>query len=258
MRILFIGDIFGSIGREMVDDYLHRIKNKHQIDFVIANCENATHGRGMNKKHYDELSFAGIDCMTMGNHTFDNRELYDYIDEANHLVVPYNQPKVLPGIGSKLFNVKGVKIRVTNCLGCVYMDYRYANPYDEIDKYLDMECDIHIIDFHGEATSEKITFAAYCSGKADAVIGTHTHVQTADERVLRDVAFISDVGMTGPYESSIGIDLDLAAARMRGLNQKFAVAQSSGQLCAVVIEFENNQAKSIQRILINDDHPFES
>lgn len=257
MKILFIGDIFGSTGRQMVDDYLHRIKAKYDVDFVIANCENVTHGHGMTKKHYDELSFIGVDCMTMGNHTFDNRELYEYIDEATRIVVPYNQPKVLPGVGSRIFNVKGTKIRVTNCLGCVYMDYRNANPYDSIDKYLDMECDIHIIDFHGEATSEKITFASYCAGKANAVIGTHTHVQTADERVLRGVGFITDVGMTGPYESSIGIDLDLAARRMQGHHSKFAMAETSGQFCGVIIEIDGNETVGMERILINDDHPFE-
>ena len=114
MKILFIGDVFGSIGREMIEDYLHRIVKDNQIDFVIANVENTSHGKGLLKRHYDELSFQGIQAMTMGNHTFDKKELYDYIDEADKLIVPINQPKVLPGVKSRVFNVKGKLIRITS------------------------------------------------------------------------------------------------------------------------------------------------
>lgn len=109
MKILFIGDIFGSIGRDMINDYLHRLVNDLKIDFVIANVENTSHGKGLLKRHYDELSFCGIQAMTMGNHTFDKKELYDYIDEADKLVVPINQPKVLPGVKTRVFDVKGKK-----------------------------------------------------------------------------------------------------------------------------------------------------
>ena len=122
--------------------------------------------------------------MTMGNHTFDKKELFDFIDEADRLVVPYNQPKVLPGVFSRVFTVNGKTIRVTNVLGCVFMDSRYANPFDEIDQYLNLQQDIHIIDIHAEATSEKIALAYYCQDKVQAVLGTHTHVQTADERII--------------------------------------------------------------------------
>lgn len=256
MKILFIGDVVGEVGRQMIEDHLFQIKNKYQIDFVIANVENATHGKGLIRKHYDFFVFQGIDCMTMGNHTFDKKELFDYIDEANRLIVPFNQPKILPGIFSRVFNVKGKKIRVTNVLGCVFMDSRYSNPFDEIDQYLHLEQDIHIIDIHAEATSEKIALAYYCQDHVQAMIGTHTHVQTADERIINGkIAFISDVGMTGSYLSSLGCDLDSVILRMRGLNSRFTLSDNSGQFAGVIMEFDdNNQPVSIERVLINDDH----
>lgn len=258
MKILFIGDVVGETGRDMIEDYLHRIKQKENIDFVIVNGENISHGKGMLRKHYDFLMFQGVDCVTMGNHTFDKKDIYDYIEEVDNIVVPFNQPKVLPGVGSRLFDVNGKKVRVTNCLGCVFMDSRYSNPFDEIDKHLDMECDIHIIDVHAEATSEKICLAYYCKDKASAVIGTHTHVQTADERIIDNkIAFISDAGMTGPYLSSLGCDLDKVVKRMQGYSQPFDLADTSGQLAGVIMEFnDDNNPVSIKRVLINDDHEF--
>lgn len=258
MKILFIGDIFGEIGREMIENYLHRIVKDKQIDFVIGNVENVSHGKGLLKRHYDELSFQGIQAMTMGNHTFDKKELYDYIDEADRLVVPINQPKVLPGIKSRVFKVLDKKVRVTNVLGVAFMDSRNSNPFEMIDDYLQLEQDIHIIDFHGETTSEKIAFAHYVKKYVNgAVLGTHTHVQTADEKIIDGkLAFISDVGMTGPYMSAIGCDLDAIVTRLRGFGAPFIVAESSGQLSGVIITFENDLPVKIERILINQDHPY--
>ena len=136
------------------------------------------------------------------------------------------------------------------------MDNCYQNPFDHIDDYLNLEQDIHIIDIHAEATSEKIGLAYYCKDKVQAVLGTHTHVQTADERIIdKKVAFISDVGMTGPYLSSLGCDLDSVITRMRGLSSKFLISENSGQFAGVVIEFnDKHQPISIERVLINDDH----
>ena len=258
MKILFIGDIFGEIGRDMIEDYLHRLVKDNQIDFVIANVENTSHGKGLLKRHYDELSFQGIQAMTMGNHTFDKKELYDYIDEADRLVVPINQPAILPGVKSRVFNVLDKKVRVTNVLGAAFMDSRNSNPFEVIDAYLDLEQDIHIIDFHGETTSEKIAFAHYVKERIKgAVLGTHTHVQTADEKIIDgQVAFISDVGMTGPYMSAIGCDLDAIVSRLKGFNVPFTIAQSSGQLSGVILTFEDNKPVNIERVLINQDHPY--
>ena len=122
MNILFIGDVFSSIGREMIDMYLPKVKEKYQVDMVIANVENATHGKGLMKKHYEEFLFQGISLMTMGNHTFSKKELLDYIDEADRLIVPYNQPRALPGVGSREISIKGKRVRVTNLLGLTFMD----------------------------------------------------------------------------------------------------------------------------------------
>ncbi|WP_249028755.1 TIGR00282 family metallophosphoesterase [Tannockella kyphosi] len=257
MKILFIGDVMSSIGRDMVEDYLYRIKQQYQIDFVIANVENASHGKGLLKKHYEFFVFQGVQAMTMGNHTFDKKEIFDYIDEANRLIVPMNQPRALPGTKSRVFDCLGKKIRITSVLGSAFMDTRNGSPFEMIDDYLDLEHDIHIIDYHGEATSEKVVFAHYVKDKVQAVLGTHTHVQTADEKIIDGkCAFISDVGMTGPYRSAIGCDIDSVITRMKGFHAPFIIAESSGQLCAVVLTFEDNKVVDIERIMINEDHSF--
>jgi len=260
MNILFIGDVFSSIGREMIEQYLPQLKNKYHIDVVIANVENATHGKGLLKKHYEEFLFQGISLMTMGNHTFAKKELFDYIDEADRLIVPYNQPKALPGVGSREMTIQGKKIRVTNLLGITFMDGKSQNPFEAIDDVLKEDTsDIHIIDFHAEATSEKMALGYYLDGKVSAVLGTHTHVPTADEKILpQGTAYQSDVGMTGPYESVIGCDKDSIIKRMKsGLMTPFQIASSEGQLLGTLLTFDHqNQCTNIQRICIDPRHPF--
>lgn len=262
MNILFIGDVFSSIGREMLETYLPQIKDKYNIDVVIANVENATHGKGLIKKHYEEFLFQGISLMTMGNHTFAKKELFDYIDEADRLVVPYNQPKALPGVGSREIQIKGKTIRVTNLLGITFMDGKSQNPFEAIDEVLkDNQSDIHIVDFHAEATSEKVALGYYLDGKVSAVLGTHTHVTTADEKILpQGTAYQSDVGMCGPYESVIGCDKQSIIKRMKnGLMTPFQIAESEGQLCATVLKFnQDNQCTDIERICIDPSHPFQA
>lgn len=262
MNILFIGDVFSSIGREMLETYLPQIKDKYDIDVVIANVENATHGKGLIKKHYEEFLFQGISLMTMGNHTFAKKELFDYIDEADRLVVPYNQPKALPGVGSREIQIKGKTIRVTNLLGITFMDGKSQNPFEAIDEVLkDNQSDIHIVDFHAEATSEKVALGYYLDGKVSAVLGTHTHVTTADEKILpQGTAYQSDVGMCGPYESVIGCDKQSIIKRMKnGLMTPFQIAESEGQLCATFLKFnQDNQCTDIERICIDPSHPFQA
>lgn len=259
MNILFIGDVFSSIGRDMVEKYLPRLKNKYNIDFVIANVENATHGKGLSKKHYEFFLFEGISLMTMGNHTYSKKEIFDYIDEADRLIVPLNQPRALPGVGSRIIHFKGKKIRVTNLLGLTFMDGKSQNPFEVMDDLLkEDESDIHIVDFHAEATSEKIALGYYLDGRVSAVLGTHTHVTTADEKILpKGTAFQCDVGMTGPYESVIGCDKDVIVKRMLdGLMSPFTIAQGEGQLRATLLKFENNKCIDIRRICIDPSHPF--
>lgn len=258
MNILFIGDVFSVIGREMIEEYLPQLKTKYKIDMVIANVENATHGKGLNKKHYDEFLFQGISMMTMGNHTFSKKELFDYIDEADRLVVPYNQPKALPGVGSRQIVMRGKKVRVTNMLGITFMDGKSQNPFEAIDEILkNDDSDIHIVDFHAEATSEKMAFGYYLDGKVSAVLGTHTHIATADEKILPlGTAYQSDVGMTGPYVSVIGCDKDSIIQRYTsGLMTPFIPAESEGQLSATLLQFnDNNKCTNITRIQIDPQH----
>ena len=259
MNILFIGDVFSAIGREMIDQYLPLLKKKYQIDFVIANVENATHGKGLIKKHYDEFLFQGISFMTMGNHTFAKKELFQYIDEADRLIVPYNQPKALPGVGSREIMFQNRKIRVTNLLGITFMDGKSQNPFEAIDEILkEDQSDIHIIDFHAEATSEKVALGYYLDGKVAAVLGTHTHVTTADEKILpHGTAFQCDVGMTGPYHSAIVCNIEGIIKRMKmGIMTPFQVAEGMGQFRATLLSFnQNNECTHIQRICIDPDHP---
>lgn len=258
MNILFIGDIFGEIGREMVSDYLPRVKNKYHADFVIGNGENASHGKGLLKKHYDELLFSGVSMITMGNHTYAKKEIFDYIDEADRLIVPYNKPKALPGMGSRVIVLKGKKIRITNLLGITFMDGHAQNPFESIQDILESdESDIHIIDFHGEATSDKLAFGYYVDGKVAAVLGTHTHVATADERILpKGTAFQCDVGMTGPYNSVIGCEAEPIIERnIKGIMTPFRVAEAPGQFLATLLCFDDNKVKEIKRIRIDPDHP---
>ena len=260
MNILFIGDIVSSIGRDMIHEYLPKIKEKYHVDVVIANAENATHGKGLIKRHYQELLFEGISLMTMGNHTYSKKEIFQYIDEADRLIVPYNRPRSLPGVGSREIQIKGTKIRVTNLLGITFMDGRTQNPFEVIDDILkDDHSDIHIVDFHAEATSEKIAMGYYLDGKVSAVLGTHTHVTTADEKILAGgTAFQCDVGMTGPYEGVIGNDKDAIIPRMKnGLMTPFTIATGEGQLSATLLSFdENHQCTQIQRICIDPFHSF--
>lgn len=257
MRILFIGDIFGRVGRRMVSEYLPKIKQEYQIDLVLANGENAAHGKGLTKRVYDELIFEGISLISMGNHTYSKSEIYDFVDEADRLVVPINKPRMLPGIGSRVIECGGKKIRLTNLLGVTFMNGMVDHPFLCMDDLLD-NCheDIHILDFHAEATSEKIAMGYYLDGRIDVVLGTHTHVQTADEKILeKGTAYITDVGMTGPQTSVIGCEVQSIIKKMTtGQAGRFEVATGKGLLSAVVLEFDDHSShvKSISRIQIRE------
>ncbi|HZJ86757.1 MAG TPA: TIGR00282 family metallophosphoesterase [Erysipelothrix sp.] len=209
MRILFIGDIVGSSGRQVVADLLSSIKEEYKIDFVIANGENAAHGKGITKKIYNRLINLGIDVITMGNHTFAKREIYDFYDECDNLLVPANMEPLDFGDYYKVYEVKGKNICVVNLYGEAFMNRVADSPYPYMDWVLEnIDADYIFVDFHAESTSEKMFFATMYQNKIDALCGTHTHVQTNDARLIGNTAYITDVGMCGAKESIIGRDFE--------------------------------------------------
>ena len=216
MRILFIGDIVAKVGRETVKVLLPFIINEHKIDLVIANGENATHGKGLSRRHYKDLIDCGIDVITLGNHFDDRQEIRDYIDKVDALVRPYNLIESYPGKGSIVVTKNGVKIRITNLLLESFMKRPVQSPYASTAMLLNtIEPGIHIIDVHGEATAEKMALAYAFDGKVTAMLGTHTHVQTRDYQVFENgTAYISDVGMTGPKNGIIGVEKNSVIQKM--------------------------------------------
>lgn len=210
MKILFLGDIVGRIGREAVSSLLPKLVKEYDVDFVIANGENASHGKGLTEHNYEELLDAGVDCITLGNHWHSKDQIDDYIDEADELVRPLNLLNYDHGTGSAVFDVDGVEVRVTNLLGQAFLTETVASPFFALSSLVKSEHSvIHIVDFHAESTSEKAILAYGFDGQVSAVLGTHTHVQTNDAHVLPNgTAFMSDVGMCGAADSVIGFQKD--------------------------------------------------
>ncbi|MCE8167863.1 MAG: TIGR00282 family metallophosphoesterase [Candidatus Moeniiplasma glomeromycotorum] len=253
MKILAIGDIFGKTGRQVIKKFLPQLKEKYQLDLVVANIENATHGKGISRKHYQELKEAGIGLMTSGNHIFALEETKKFIQEVPDLLRPLNSNPYHPGPGTVLLKIKGKKIRITNLLGTNFLPLATQNPYFTLEKLLNSpDWDIHLIDFHAETTAEKIALALYFDGKISALWGTHTHVQTADERILPNgTGFITDLGMTGPYSGVIGAKPEVIFQRAKyGLPAKMAPAEDNGQFNGVIFEFDdiNNKVINVKRI----------
>lgn len=210
MRILFFGDIVGRVGRDAIKHYIDKLVKKYQIDFVIANGENVTHGKGLIEKHYNELLDDGVDVVTLGNHYMGKNRILNYIDDADSLVRPLNLLKDFGGVGTLVKECNGVKIRVTNILGTAFMNEEVVQPYLSLKTLLDAISDedsIHIVDFHAEATGEKMCFGYVFDGQVSAILGTHTHVQTNDAKILPcGTGFISDVGMCGAANGVLGFE----------------------------------------------------
>ncbi|MGP4040226.1 TIGR00282 family metallophosphoesterase [Gracilibacillus sp. D59] len=263
MKILFIGDIVGSPGRDMVQEYLPKLKTKYQPHVTIINGENAASGKGITEKIYKNLLEWGAQALTMGNHTWDKREIFNFIDEATYMVRPGNLPPNTPGNDIVYIKSNGQEIAVINLLGRTFMQ-PVDDPFRKIDELINeakKRTNIIFVDFHAEATSEKQAFGWYTDGKASVVVGTHTHVQTADNRILPNgTAYISDVGMTGPYDGILGMERESVIKKfLTGLPVRFEVPKSGrAQLSGVLIDIDNSTGKAIKidRIQINDDHPF--
>lgn len=263
MRILFVGDIVGKVGRKTLAKSLLFVIKEEKIDFTIVNAENITNGRGINKNHYNFLKEFPIDCITLGNHYKDKDEILDVIDNDN-IIRPLNIKYQFPGNGSMVFKRNNKEIRVTNLCGNAFMSEEYSDPYMEIQKILETDkSDIHLIDFHAEATGEKKAFAYSLKGKVAAVLGTHTHVQTADEQILNNgTAYISDVGMTGSYNSVLGDEINSVVNRiiLHEETSRFKLLDDDDQLFnAVVIDVDDstNKANSIKRINLLNGKPNE-
>lgn len=256
MKILFFGDIYSKSGREVVKKHLSYLKKEYSIDLVIANGENSAHGKGMTKKIYDELMEMGIDAFTMGNHFLKNKDILNWLDKVDNVARPLNIGEVAQGKGSIVVKTAKGNVRITNLIGRLFIkEFSADNPFECLDDLLDESDEkIHIVDFHAEANGEKKSLAYYFDGKVSAVVGTHTHVQTADNRVLlKGTAYISDVGFCGAYESVLGIIPRDAIAFSKDHNFKSHIpCEDEGELNAVVIDIDEltGKANSIERIYI--------
>ena len=272
LKILFFGDLVGRPGRYAIRDFIAKPKyflpdSDYDFDkiFCIANVENASHGFGLTEKNYHDLESYGIDCMTSGNHIWDKKEIFTYIDNADKLIRPFNYPAGTKGQGSKIFEFNGIKIGVVNALGRVFMapvDSPWQGVLDEIKRLKEIT-PVVLVDFHAEATAEKICLARLCSEVGvSAFFGTHTHVQTADEQILNGMAYITDAGFCGAYDSVIGMDYSSSLIRFTTcVPKRYDVADSKLiQLNAVEVEItpSTGQAATIKRIFccidkINED-----
>jgi len=261
LRILFVGDIVGRPGRRAFARLVPSLKQRHGIQFTIANCENAAGGFGVTPEIADELLDAGADCLTSGNHIWKHREIYRYLDQQQRLLRPANYPVGAPGSGFGVFSAGRVRVAVANLIGRVHLE-----PVDcpfrafwELERAAREEDAPLVVDFHAEVSSEKQALGWYAAGRCAAVVGTHTHVQTADEQILPGgTAFITDVGMTGPTETVIGVDRDSVIERfLTQMPARFTVPDRPAVLMAVVIAIDpaTRRATAIERIQEREPPP---
>lgn len=254
MRVLAIGDIVGEGGVKKLKENLIKIKEQESIDFVIVNAENSAQGMGITNKIFNELKEMNVDAITMGNHTWGKKDIFSFIDDER-MIRPANYSEKVPGAGYRIYNCKNKRICVINLIGRTDMNVLSENPFLKVQEILSAvkgKADIIIVDFHAEATAEKIAMGYYLDGKVSAVFGTHTHVITADENVLeKGTAYITDIGMTGPKKSVIGMDIETSIKRFETtLPEKYKIAEGNCILNGVVIEIDDEtcRAKKIIRI----------
>lgn len=250
IRLLFIGDIVGRPGRDLVRRGTLALREHHQIDLVIANAENAAAGFGITREIGEQLLDSGVDVMTSGNHIWDKKEAIDYIGIEPRLLRPLNFPAGVPGNGSYVARTEsGVSVGVVNAMGRVFMlniDDPFSGVLAEIDR-VRQQTRIVFVDFHAEATSEKVAMGWHLDGKVTAVVGTHTHVQTADERILpKGTAYLTDVGMTGPHDSIIGVEIEPALGRfLSGMPARFETASGNPRLNGVLVDADEVSGKAL-------------
>ena len=260
MKILFVGDVVGKPGRSAVAALVPKLKRERGVSLVIANGENSAHGSGLTASTVQSLLDAGVDVITSGDHTWDQKEIYEVIEREPRLLRPLNFPPSSPGRGSNIVHVEDkTAVAIVNLIGRVYLpnnDCPFRAAQAEVAR-LRKQTSLIVVDFHAEATSEKIAMGRFLDGQVSAVLGTHTHVATADEQILpKGTAYISDVGMCGPHDSVLGREVDAVVRRfLTQMPQKMEVATGDVALCGVIVEVDENtgRARSIERIRVPYD-----
>lgn len=264
MRLIFIGDVVGSLGREMVHEYLPKIKKQFKPQISILNGENAAAGRGITEKIYKNFLQDGVDIVTMGNHTWDNKDIFEFIDGANKLIRPANFPEeTTPGKGIAYIKINQHELAVINLHGRTFMS-DVDDPFKKADLLIaeaEKRTSHIFVDFHAETTSEKQAMGWYLDGRVSAVVGTHTHVQTNDARILpQGTAYLTDVGMTGPYDAVLGMKREQVLRKfLTQLPTRFEVPKEGRQLlsaCFIELDDVTGRAKKIEPFMINEDRPF--
>jgi metallophosphoesterase (TIGR00282 family) len=255
MRLIFIGDVVGRTGRDAIQRHLPGLRTKHAPDIVVVNGENAAHGFGITEDIFHGFTEAGADIVTLGNHAFDQREALVFIERLPSLLRPLNYPHGAPGRGTALHvTAKGQRVLVMNIMGRVMIEPQLDDPFAAVDRALEQcrlghDCDAVLIDFHAEATSEKMAFAHYVDGRASLVVGTHTHVPTADQQILAGgTAYLSDAGMTGDYDSVIGMAKEEPITRfLRKLPvERMRPAEGEATLCGVAVETDDANGRAVK------------
>ena len=254
MKILAIGDLIGNAGIKELRKQIDEIRKEEKIDFTIVNGENAAEGMGITQKNLDDILSQKVDVITMGNHTWAKKDIFKFIDHPK-LIRPANYPKGVVGKGYGIYTCQNKKIAVINLIGRVDINVLSENPFiiaKELVEKLQKQVDIIIVDFHAEATAEKIAMGYFLDGKATAVFGTHTHVQTADEKILpKGTAYITDLGMTGPKNSVIGMDIEVSFKRFETtLPERYRIATGETMLNGVIFDIDahTNKVKQVKRI----------
>ncbi len=254
MKILAVGDLIGNAGIKELKKNLSDIREKENIDFVIVNGENSAEGMGITEKNFQDILAQKVDVITMGNHTWGKKDIFKFIDHPQ-IIRPANYPKGVVGKGYAIYKCQNKKIAVLNLIGRVDMNILSENPFiiaEKIVNEISKRVDMIFVDFHAEATAEKIAMGYFLDGKVTAVYGTHTHVQTADEKILPNkTAYITDIGMTGPKNSVIGMDIEVSLKRFKTtLPEKYKIAEGQCMFNGIIFEIddEKNRVKEIKRI----------
>ena len=255
MKILAVGDLIGSAGVRKLKNTLSKLREQEKIDFVIVNGENSAEGMGITEKNFHDILAEKVDVITMGNHTWGKKDIFKFIDHPK-LIRPANYTKGVVGKGYNIYNCKDKKIAVINLIGRVDMNVLSENPFTVVQRVIDeikAKTDMIIVDFHAEATAEKIAMGYFLDGKVDIIFGTHTHVQTADEKILEGgTAYITDIGMTGPKKSVIGMSIDSSLKRfVTSLPEKYKLAEGDAILNGCVFEIDDDTCKTISIHRIN-------